>query len=119
VDAIIPTATPATGNVRFYIAGAVGFILGLGLMVAAVVRTRNQPPLAPPSPWGSNFLIFAGQVVASAGGFVAVIPVMRRRACAARLKAGQCPACGYDLRATPDRCPECGWERTWGAGEAE
>ena len=45
---------------------------------------------------------------------LALIVVPRMRAdhgnAAARVarRRGVCAACGYDLRATPDRCPECG-----------
>lgn len=37
-------------------------------------------------------------------GYTCRLLVGRRRA-----RKGCCPRCNYDLRATPGRCPECGW----------
>jgi hypothetical protein len=50
-------------------------------------------------PYWSVALVTAATPAAWAAG-----RARRRR----RAQAGHCPVCGYDLRATPDRCPECG-----------
>jgi len=60
------------------------------------------------------FLPLALSVVLAIAFLLAARPRTRGRA-----KAGLCRACGYDLRASKERCPECGTPIPSTAGPAE
>ena len=61
-----------------------------------------------PPPWGWLWTI---PLALTAGGVCRLMerPAERR---ALRRHSGRCERCAYDLRATPQRCPECG-RATW------
>ena len=74
---------------------------------------RRLPPARAPVPVGASFHHWAvpywlamGVTAVLPAGFILAGLAGRRRAW--RVAHGHCGCCGYDLRATPGRCPECG-----------
>ena len=86
-----------------------------GLAVTGGHRKVLPPgggPSAPPATVTYRMLAVPFPVSCCAALLVATAPVFRARRMrhlrARRVAQGQCPECGYDMRATPGACPECG-----------
>ena len=77
-------------------------------MRAAAARARSV--LHPDTGWGVDFPAWLPFAVTAILPAAWPVPAWRRARRRRLLRAGRCVRCGYDLRATPDRCPECGGE---------
>ena len=67
-------------------------------------RLRNRLPEHNPGMKGI-LIVVPHAYVAAAFATIAVFELLKFRR---RPQPGHCPACGYDLRASTDLCPECG-----------
>jgi hypothetical protein len=82
------------------------FHSGRYVLFGFVYDRTSQPRRRPPLRYAAisvPFYFLAGVTVASPSWWLVGRLRSRRRA-----RAGLCRACGYDLRASPERCPECG-----------
>jgi hypothetical protein len=97
---LLPAAGPATAAER------AGFFnqhqrSEFGTVVAGVRGTMESSFWTVPY-W---FAVMATAILPASRFLPPVLRWLRRRR---GIRLGLCPRCGYDLRATPGRCPECG-----------
>ena len=98
--------------------------LGFGARRGSWVDVRPDRPHPRFIGWGFEMTVPYWLVLAVTAPGSLVACLRARRAWATFLhrrrqsRLGVCPRCGYDLRATPTRCPECGWAAKSGEGPA-
>jgi len=97
----VEIVSPGMPNDTRHFADANGFqVAGFGCFA----WTSSSYPASPAQNFTNYGVLFPHWSAALLSGAVAWLCYRRRRS----FGVGRCSACGYDLRATPDRCPECG-----------
>ena len=84
---------------------------GAGIIVGRSSRRFPSPDLTQPqaeSKAGLDRIIGPIDCGKEAPTLREAIDRLRRRRAVRWVEAGRCASCGYDLRASAERCPECG-----------
>ena len=114
-SSVAPTGVPASAR-QAYLASLsarqwLGFVWACREMDAAPGGRSARPAGGAPRVAQTLWLVGAPDwaLLLAAGTWPAWwLARYRHRQAAARRRTGCCPACGYDLRASKERCPECG-----------
>jgi hypothetical protein len=105
-ETIDPASWRPCGNT-----GAMRFLRGQLIVSQTLVNQHDVLRFLETRRWHNAMrkFVYRATPLVAAGALLGIFQRLvvgwsRRRAAA----GGLCPACGYDLRATPERCPECG-----------